>query len=263
MSDQDAPKPPQPPQAPTPPSPPAGPASSESPAAKPPAASPTVPLKKETVRITLRAKPGTGVPKPRKATAPVPPSAPASKVTARVPTAPAAPSRSTAPVPAGPTAPKVPAGTAAPKAPATPMSPGARTVPLARPASPAVRPAAKAGATGALPQATVKLQRTQPLARPGQPSGQISAPIRKAPGAQSQQVVDESDPEAGLLPLSIVAFVVSLVVMGVVLIGSNKVNDGQFLDLPNFNKPGWQVQGADGTWSDRFAEQQLTEVPSR
>lgn len=212
------------------------------------AASPTVPLKKETVRITLRAKPGTGVPQPRKATAPVAPSAPASKVTARVPAAPGAPTRSTASVPAG-VAPVV--------------SPGARTVPLARPATPAVRPAMPggSGATRALPQATVKLQRTQPLAKPGQ----ASMPIRKVPGTQAIEDGDGRDPEAGLLPLSIAAFVVSLLLLGVVLLGSSMVNDGKYLEIPAMSPPAWQKQSQEGEWIDQFARQQLdaNPVPSR
>lgn len=257
MSDQEAPRPPQPPQAPAPPSPPAAPG-----VPKPQAASPTVPLKKETVRITLRAKPGTGVPQPRKATAPVPPSAPASKVTARVPTAPAPPTRATAPVPAAP----APAAPAAPAA----VSPGARTVPLARPATPAVRPAAPAAASGAaaptkaLPQATVKLQRTQPLVKkPGQP-GQASMPIRKA-GTSQEMDADAKDPEAGLLAISIVAFVVSLVLLGVVLLGSSHVNDGKYLDIPEMARPAWQTKNAEGQWVDQFARQQLdaNPVPTR
>ena len=84
-------------------------------------------------------------------------------------------------------------------------------------------------------------------------------PIRKAATQAVQE--DDRDPEAGLLPLSIVAFVLSLVLLGVVLLGSSHVNDGKYLEIPAMSKPAWQTQNQDGEWIDQFAGQQLDSMP--
>ena len=188
------------------------------PPAKPSAKTSTVPLKKETVRITLRAKPGTGitqpkkstgvVPEPKKATAPIPE---AKKATAPVPTledtvpvkvpptptapgapappaAPAAPRPPAAPVgaktvplkpgPAAPGAPTMPLGQ--PPAPAAPAAPGAPTMPLGQQPPPAATPASPGAPTMPLqsPPAAAGAK-TIPLAQPpGQQSGRVTSPMR-------------------------------------------------------------------------------------
>jgi hypothetical protein len=110
-----------------------------------------VPLKKETVRITLRARPGAGLTQPKEMTAPVPPPS------------------ITSPVPRPITTSVTPAGAAntgrVPTAPA-PMSP----VPLARPGT---APVSKATAPIQLPSAPLP----PPAARPA------TAPVQLPPGA--------------------------------------------------------------------------------
>lgn len=168
------------------------------PAPKPLAAAPTIPLgapvarpaaslKQETMRVTLKAdKDG------KPAGAPAPP--------AEAKSAPAAP----APAPTIPlnTAPKVPA--AASPAPTMKLG-GAPTVALAT--QPLGTPAS-GGASQPLPKATVELQQTQQLT-------QGLGALTKA--ASIQTVSEDDEAQRGgagpALPLSIVAFVLSLVVL--------------------------------------------------
>lgn len=156
-----------------------------------------VPLKKETVRITLRPSgPGGEAPPPPpapiSATAPIPPapSAPAPPAPRPVaPTVPLAPP----PRPMAPGAPPPPA--AGPPRPAPPSAPmGSKTIPLsqppARPTTPmAGRPTGKIGGgtptTQPLPRATVKLQ---PTATPSAPISSVN--VRTA-ALDDDEEVDE------------------------------------------------------------------------
>jgi hypothetical protein len=163
-----------------------------------------VPLKKETVRITLRARPGAGVTQPREATSPVSPASPAvpRKTTAQVtlPSAPLPPASAKAPTnpvklppapipppgrktmsvaPAavvaapGVPAPSLPAPVAAPRPPAPgaprPPAPGAP-----RPAAPGA-PAPKME-TGAVTQPLTAAPRP-PMAGPRPPAAGATAPM--------------------------------------------------------------------------------------
>ena len=172
------------------------------PPAKPSAKTSTVPLKKETVRITLRAKPGTGitqpkkstgvVPEPKKATAPIPE---AKKATAPVPTLEDTVPVKVPPTPTTPGAPAPPTAPAAPKPPAAPT--GAKTVPLkpgpAAPAAPGAptmplgqAPAPAAPGAPAAPSApgapTMPLGQAPPAASPSAP-GAPTMPLGQAPPA--------------------------------------------------------------------------------
>jgi hypothetical protein len=192
MSDQDN-------QAPQPPVPPTPPAGGEPPitsrvrtkteqvptktsrislSGKPETKTSQIPLRKETVRITLKATPDApGAPKPMAPGAP-PPTAPSLPVAPRPPVAPVAPAATT---PLRPTPP------GAPPAPPRPVAAGAPTIPLRKPAVPGasptipLRPGGVPGAaptiplrptgpapsaTQVLPQATTKLKQTQPLGAP-------------------------------------------------------------------------------------------------
>ncbi len=81
----------------------------------------------------------------------------------------------------------------------------------------------KGATTGALPKATVKLQQTQPMAR-APIASPPSAPVKRAAAADSQQFYeDDKDPEAGLGGLSIACVLVAVVLMGIQLLGSDKV----------------------------------------
>jgi hypothetical protein len=173
----------------------------------------TVPLKKETVRITLKARPQGD---DETATAPTSPAGGVSEDTATAPVA----------APAGPRSPAVrPAGAKTiplAKAPAARPA-GAKTIPLAK-APAAGRPtqalAAARPATGArpLPKATVQLQKSQPLAG-GQPP---TAELQKAgiPGAAVTAVtenIEVEDAEDNIMPFAILVLILAIVVLGIEL----------------------------------------------
>jgi hypothetical protein len=106
--------------------------------------------------------------------------------------------------------------------------------------------AAAAAGTGALPKATVKLQPTQPMARPTV-SAPPSAPVKRTAAADSQQFYEEKDPDEGLMPLSVVCLIASVVLL-VVQMGSTS-QAPEFLpeaikvptaQLSDWEKPGKQ-----------------------
>lgn len=169
-----------------------------------------VPLKKETVRITLR---------PQSPDAPEAPAPPLS-ATSPIPAAPAAPAPP-APRPMAPTVPLAPpprpGGPPPPSAgrPAPPPGPvGSKTIPLsqppARPTTPMVgkqttRIAGGAPTTQPLPRATVKLQPT------GAPAAPISSVSIRTSGIEDDDEIDEG-------PLNIMGWI-ALVASIAVLIG--------------------------------------------
>lgn len=180
-----------------------------------------VPLKKETVRITLRARPGAGLTQPKELTAPVPPPSttspvprpittsvtPAGASTGRVPTAPApmspvalkgtlaAISKATAPIqlPSAPLPPPAARPVTAPVQLPPGAPPAARTASVsAPPAGPSAPPRPLAPSVGGAPMApTVPLAKAPGPPRPGapppRPGGGAAAmaptvPLAKAPG---------------------------------------------------------------------------------
>ncbi len=217
-----------------------------------------VPLKKETVRITLRpsAPPSEPLPPvsppPPTAAAPIAP-APAALPFAPPPPAPrgiasgapTVPLRS-APPPVRPAGPPTVAVGAPPPPPSTrsigappgpPASVGNKTIPLAQaPARPvpasapggATRPTGRltgAPATQALPKATMKLTKTEPI-QGGPPTATISsAPIKSG----SFDDEDENDNEGFLNGVSIAALVGSIAALFIALLS--------FQSVPPFNGP--------------------------
>lgn len=143
-----------------------------------------VPLKKETVRVTLKADSASPE---AKATAPSAPAAP--KPPAPAPTIPL----KTAPVATAPAAPK-PAGAPAP----------APTIPLK------TAPAAGVAETKPLPQATVQLQSTQQLGAPTAPTSPQIGTIN------TTDMDDEEENDTIPTVMSILAFVLAL---GVLVVG--------------------------------------------
>lgn len=124
------------------------------------------------------------------------------------------------------------------------------------------------GATGALPKATVKLQQTQPMAR-APIAAPPSAPIKRAAAADSQQFYEEKDPEAGLVPLSVICLVFSVVLMGVQLLSSDKVFPAPPGDTSSpIMVPGdsptdhpWETfNKTTGAWQNKFKDV-LPEIP--
>lgn len=296
--------------------------SDENPNPIPPPPSPktsAVPLKKETVRITLRARPAAGVTQPREATAPVMPVPQAvKKATAPIqlpsaPLPPPAPKSSTAPVtlppapmpppsaarpmppaptaigappaPSAPAAPRPPvpvapvaaAAPAAPRAPGAPTAPGAAprletgatTAPLAprpapRPVGGGTSPMAAGGGTSTLPKATVKLQGTPAPGRPkiATPS---AAPIKRAVQKDTEQFYEEKDPEAGLVPLSVVCLILGVVLLIVQILATDTVtsspaNQPSGLMVPEVVRVDWETQDATGAWRSSF-DRLLPQIP--
>ena len=119
---------------------------------------------------------------------------------------------------------------------------------------------AAGAATSSLPKATVKLQQTQPMARsPMAPPP--SAPVKRAAAADSQQFYeDEKDPEAGLVGMSVMCLVASLVLAGIQMLGSDKVMSapvGQSspIMVPANEKVTWEsYNAATDTWQSKFKE---------
>ncbi len=201
----------------------------KSPGAPPPPPKPTpktstVPLKKETVRITLRAKP-TGE------TQSVPPvasmqqsAAAADDATATVPAI-GYDHTATAPVskaPVGATPPAPPAGAKTiplAKAPAPPggvkAPAGAKTIPLAKaPAGAKTAPLQPSGggAVKPLPKATVQLQKTQPM-------GASTVGMQRGPatGIISTAGMEDEEPE-GIMPYAIIVLLLAIIVLAIELL---------------------------------------------
>ena len=166
-----------------------------------------VPLKKETVRITLRANaPGADAPP---ATVPLTPRPAPGAPSIGGPPAPTVP-LSPPPRPSmggAPPAPSAPTAPGAPPRPAPPVSPvGSKTIPLGatppRPATPALArpagapatPGACGSATQPLPRATMKL-----------PSASPTAAISSAPIRTTSMADDDDEVDSG--PLNIMAWV--------------------------------------------------------
>ena len=171
----------------------------------------TVPLKKETVRISLRASvDDSGSVAPKGSTAPISADSPS--------TAPVAPP----PAGGAPTPPQAPSAPA-PAAPAAPV--GAKTIPLAKapvsggpgPVGKATVPLQQPGGARPLPQATVKMGQTQPMAQ-NAPTSQLSQkPNIQSTAAEVEDEWDEEYEESGLMPFAIIVLILALVVLGIEL----------------------------------------------
>lgn len=166
----------------------------------------------------------------------------------------------------------------APRPPSVPGAPrtetGATTSPLTKtmPMKPVAAPRPPGGAgtgpmtggpgSGGLPKATVKLQQTQPMQRPVV-SAPPSAPVKRSAAADSQQFYEETDPDAGLMPLSAVCFILSLALLAVQMLGGDKITaeDGSPIMVPHSKPAKWETYNKDeGTWMNRFANQ-LPAIP--
>jgi len=111
---------------------------------------------------------------------------------------------------------------------AAPAPVGAKTIPLAkapRPGGPALgrqtTPLGQPGGARPLPQATVKLQQTQPMTKKG-PGAGFSGAIPASPNIRSTAADDQEDweeeyEESGLVAFSVVVLFLALAVLGVTL----------------------------------------------
>jgi len=244
-----------------------------------------VPLKKETVRITLR--PSAPPSEPLAPVAPPPPTAQVHTAPSAVPIAPPRPAMGapTVPLRANPPAvrpgpPTVPVG-GAPPPPATrpiggsampPAPVGSKTIPLAqapgpRPVTPAGSPTGRlpgSPATQPLPKATMKLTRTEPLAG-GAPTAAISsAPIKSA---QFEDDDDEEDNEGPLNMMSIIALVGAIAAVFVALLSWTKVTPFTVPEIKkgdestwaaNSNSKDWKIPGQYNPYSKANADETFT-----
>ncbi|WP_395747812.1 hypothetical protein [Prosthecobacter sp.] len=87
-----------------------------------------------------------------------------------------------------------------------------------------------------------------------------SAPVKRSAAADAEQFYEEKDPEAGLVPLSVICFVLSAVLMTVQLLGSDSAGfvdkDGSSpVKVPEVLRQEWETfSKVSATWSnDKFA----------
>lgn len=151
-----------------------------------------------------------------------------------------------------------------PAAPAPRVETGAPTVPLQK-TGPAPRPPGTGtgpmvGGAGAapLPKATVKLAPTQVMQRPSI-SAPPSAPVKRSAAADAEQFYEEKDPEAGLVPLSVICFVLSAVLMVVQMFGADAVKSDATgespIMVPTAKPMAWESRNpVTGAWTDKFKE---------
>jgi len=144
-------------------------------------------------------------------------------------------------------------------------APLAKTMPVrpAAPRAPGTGPmvSAPGGAPG-LPKATVKLQQTQPMARPSV-SAPPSAPVKRTANQDAEQFYnEEKDPEEGLVPLSVVCFLLSAVLLVVQMFGSDRIStsDDSPIMVPAPVPVKWETRNEDRTWTNGF-NRALPDIP--
>jgi hypothetical protein len=75
--------------------------------------------------------------------------------------------------------------------------------------------------------------------------------------ADSQQFYEEKDPEAGLMPLSVMCFLLAALLMAVQMLATDKVTsvpageDSEFM-VPAAATPAWEERLEDGSYRSRF-----------
>ncbi len=112
------------------------------------------------------------------------------------------------------------------------------------------------GGTAPLPKATVKLQPTQAMQR-APISAPPSAPVKRAAAADSEQFYEEKDPEAGLMPLSAICFVLAAALLVVQMFGADMVKtaakgESSPIMVPESGKQTWESRTASGAWDNTF-----------
>ena len=125
-----------------------------------------------------------------------------------------------APDPLGPTKPVPTTGASGA---ATPV--GAKTIPLAKapvsggpgPVGKATVPLQQPGGAKPLPQATVKMGQTQPMAQSAPTSQLTQKPNIQSTAAEVEDEWDEEYEESGLMPFAIIVLILALVVLGIEL----------------------------------------------
>ncbi len=122
------------------------------------------------------------------------------------------------------------------------------------------------GPAAPLPKATVKLQPTQAMQRPSI-SAPPSAPVKRSAAADAEQFYEEKDPEAGLVPLSVICFVLSAVLMMIQLLGSDKAGivdteGGSPIKVPVDKRQEWETRNSvTGAWNNDNFKKVLPPIP--
>jgi hypothetical protein len=97
-----------------------------------------------------------------------------------------------------------------------------------------------------------------------------SAPVKRSAAANAEQFYEEKDPEAGLVPLSVICFVLSAVLMMIQILGSDSAGivdteGGSPIKVPAKGNQKWETVTASGTWTNQnFSEnfkKQLLPIP--
>lgn len=86
-----------------------------------------------------------------------------------------------------------------------------------------------------------------------------SAPVKRSAAADAEQFYEEKDPEAGLVPLSVICFVLSAVLMVVQMFGSDAVKSDPTgespIMVPTANKQAWEDRSiVTGVWTNKFKD---------
>lgn len=99
------------------------------------------------------------------------------------------------------------------------------------------------------------------MARPGVPAP--SSPVKRTPAADSQQFYEEKDPEAGLMPLSVICAILSVVLMFVQMMGSDAVVSAEAgvdspIMVPADQQVAWETKNVvTGVWTNSFEKHQV------
>lgn len=121
------------------------------------------------------------------------------------------------------------------------------------------------GGTAPLPKATVKLQPTQAMQR-APISAPPSAPVKRSAQADSEQFYEESDPDAGLMPLAAIAFLLAAVLLVVQMLGADMVTKDVAggtspLMVPDPGAMKWEQRNSStGAWTHTFSNE-LKSIP--
>lgn len=113
------------------------------------------------------------------------------------------------------------------------------------------------GGAAPLPKATVKLAPTQAMQRPSI-SAPPSAPVKRSAAADAEQFYEEKDPEAGLVPLSVICFLLSAILMVVQMFGADAVKSDPTgespIMVPSAGAQAWESRNAiTGVWTNKFS----------
>ena len=94
------------------------------------------------------------------------------------------------------------------------------------------------------------------MARPSI-SAPPSAPVKRTAGADAEQFYnDEKDPEEGLVPLSVVCLLLSVVLLVLQMFGSDRVSaqDASPIMVPQATPVKWEMLNEDHVWSNNFSK---------